>query len=86
MIITREVVAQKLFAYLQHELTLAELVDWAENAMMDADFDPKYRRTAQAIVGRLGVADVRAFGLTWQESEEMLRRLGFTVRLEIVAA
>ncbi len=86
MIITRELVAEKLFAHLQHGMTLSELVDWAENAMMDADFDPADQRALQAIVGRLGVADVRAFGLSWQECEEMLQQLGFTVRLEMVAA
>lgn len=86
MIITRELVAQKLFAHLQHELSLSDLVNWAEDAIMDADFEPDDQATVQAIVGRLGVADVRAFGLSWQESEEMLQQLGFTVRLEMVAA
>lgn len=32
------------------------------------------------------VADVRAFGLTWADCEELLGRLGFAARVDIVAA
>ena len=39
-----------------------------------------------AVVSRLGVADVRAFGLTWTDCEELLAKLGFSARIEIVAA
>jgi addiction module HigA family antidote len=44
------------------------------------------RRINEIVVGRLGVADVRAFGLTWADCEELLGRLGFSARIEIVAA
>lgn len=33
MQITHQTAAQKLFAYLHHEIFLAQLVDWAESAM-----------------------------------------------------
>ncbi len=36
------------------------------------------------IVARLGVADMHAFGLTWEECEELLHKLGHTPRLEVV--
>jgi hypothetical protein len=39
MNITRQTVAERLEAYLTHELSLEQLVDWAENQMMDADFE-----------------------------------------------
>ena len=35
---------------------------------------------------RLGVADVRAFGLAWEDCEEILAELGFVPRVELVAA
>lgn len=38
------------------------------------------------VVSRLGVADVRTFGLTWEDREQLLDRLGFTAGVEIVAA
>ena len=42
--------------------------------------------TISAVVSRLGVADVRAFGLTWADCEELLAKLGYSARVEIVAA
>ena len=61
MVITKRIVADKIAAYLQHRLTLDQLVDWAENALMEADFDEKEIDTLRAVIGRLGVAEVRAF-------------------------
>jgi hypothetical protein len=39
MTITKHAVADRIAAYLHHEITLAELVDWAEGALMDGEFD-----------------------------------------------
>ena len=84
MVVSKETVARKLLAYLRREITLAALVDWAESAMMDAEFAQQDLPVIRDIVARLGLADVRAFGLLWEDCEEMLRRLGYAVRLEIV--
>ena len=35
------------------------------------------------VVSRLGVADVRAFGLTWEDCENLLGRLGYRTRVEV---
>ena len=86
MIVTKQMVAEKIAAHLQHRISLPELVDWAENAMMDGEFDEKDAATISGVVARLGVSDVRAFGLTWTDCEELLARLGFSARVEIVAA
>jgi len=85
MRITREEVAGKLRDYLQHRISLNELVDWAERAMMEGEFEEEHLEELREIVGRLGLADVRAFGLTWEDCEEFLRRLGYEVRVEVVA-
>jgi len=37
MTITKQIVASKIAAYLRHEISLAELVDWAEDAMMEGN-------------------------------------------------
>ena len=86
MPITKQTVAEKLAAYLHHELTLAQLVDWAENALMEGDVEARDAETIAAVLARLGVADVRAFGLAWEDCEDLLHRLGFTPRVEVVAA
>jgi len=83
--ITRQTVAEKLAAYLRHELSLADLVAWAENAMMEGEFDEKDLTTIRDVVARLGVADIRAFGLAWEDCEQLLARLGYSARVSIIA-
>lgn len=82
MQISRSIVADQLAAYLHHQLSLEELVSWAERHMMESDFDTDATRDA---VARLGVADVRAFGLTWDDCERLLRDLGYAAHIQIGA-
>ena len=86
MTITKKTVADKIAAYLHHEMTLAQLVDWSENVLMEGELAGRDAGTISSVVARLGVADVRAFGLAWEDCEELLRRLGFSPRIEVVAA
>src|SRR5882724_2749141 len=86
MTITKQTVADQIAAYLHHRITLEQLVDWAENALMEADFEEKDAEAIAAVISRLGVADVRAFGLAWDDCEELLRQLGFTARVDIVTS
>jgi len=83
--ITRKIVADKLAAYLRHELSLADLVAWAESAMMSGEFERQHFTTVRDVVARLGVADVRAFGLTWDDCERLLKQLGYAAQVHIVA-
>jgi hypothetical protein len=53
---------------------------------MDGEFEERSASVLASVVGRLGVADVRAFGLTWEDCEQMLKQLGFSARVAIVAA
>ena len=86
MLITKTIVADKIASYLHHDITLAQLVDWAERAMLEDEFDENGLPAIRSAVSRLGVADVRAFGLTWEDCEELLRQLGFSARVSIVTA
>lgn len=83
--ITKKTVAEKIAAYLHHEITLVQLIDWSENAMMDAMFDPQDAATLSSVISRLGVADVKTFGLTWEECETLLHQLGFSAHVEVIA-
>ena len=85
MTITKQTVADKIAAYLHHEITVAQLADWAEQAMMDGELHERDAKTLSTVIARLGVADVRAFGLAWEDCEELLRILGFSPRVEVVA-
>jgi hypothetical protein len=44
-------------------------VDWAEHGMMEDEFDDSHLDTIRDITSRLGLADVREFGLTWEDCE-----------------
>jgi len=84
-VITRQTVVNKLAGYLQHELSLSALVAWAETALMDGELEPNHSGEIRDVVARLGVADVRAFGLTWEDCEDLLKRLGYSAQVHIEA-
>jgi hypothetical protein len=86
MTITKQTVADKIAAYLHHEITLAQLVDWSERVLMEGELAEGDAKTLSSVVARLGVADIRAFGLAWEDCEELLLELGFAPRVEIIAA
>jgi len=84
MKLTRKKVAQALIDYLDHRITLSELVDWAESTMMEADFEEQNFEVVRKIVSRLGLADVKAFGMTWEDCEEFLSWLGYQASIKII--
>jgi len=55
-------------------------VAWANVAMMEADFEEMYYETIRDTIARLGLADVQAFELTWEDYASILKRLGYDVR------
>jgi cobyrinic acid a,c-diamide synthase len=81
--ITRQELAQKLTDYLQHRIALAELVDWAERALMEGDLDERDLEVLRESLARLGLADVKAFGLSWEECEQLLARLGYRIQVQV---
>lgn len=83
--ITKKSVAEKLTQYLRHEITLSSLVDWAERAVQEEDFDENDVDILMAIVSKIGLADVKAFGLTWEDCETMLKKLGYHITVEVTA-
>ena len=80
--ITRHVAADRLTAFLQDRLSLEELVDWAETSLIEDTFDTPATRDTLA---RLGLADHRAFGLTWQDCRTLLQSPGYTPEIRVVA-
>jgi hypothetical protein len=85
MLVTKQTAAQELTAFLHHEISLAQLVDWAESALLDGEFADQDMEALRFVVSRLAVADVRAFGLTWEDCEALLQRLGYHTRVEVFA-
>ena len=84
--ITRDVLASQIGDYLQHRITRAALVDWAERAMMNEEFDARDFDTLRDITARLGLADAGEFGVTWEEFENYLSQLGYRAKVDVVQA
>jgi hypothetical protein len=53
--------------------------------MMEDDFDAAYYDAIRDAVARLGLAEVQAFGLTWEDCQRIFKELGYDARVEIVA-
>ncbi len=75
--ITKKIIADKLLAYLQHRLSLADLVDWAEQSLMKGDYEDDKSHTIRNTLAQLGVADVKAFGIEWKDCKTIMEKLGF---------
>jgi cobyrinic acid a,c-diamide synthase len=82
MIITKQQLAIKLLNYLQHKISLAELVTWAENALMEADIQDEDTEVIRNILAQLGLADVKTFGLYWEDCVEMMNKLGYNLKID----
>jgi hypothetical protein len=84
MLVTKELIRDQLLAYLNHRITLAQLVDWAENTLCDGELEMHDIETLSDILARLGLADVREFGLSWEDCSTFLARLGYQLQVEAI--
>ena len=85
--ITKEDVGDKLLAYLNGHLSLATLVDWAEQSFIDAVLAPDEDvDMLNDILAYLAAADTAQFPLTWEVCHEFLGRLGLNVKVVAEAA
>ena len=75
MQLTCDPVARKLAAYLHHEISLGDLVAWANAAMTEDDFEETHYDIIRDAVARLGLADIQAFDLTWEDCASILKQL-----------
>ncbi|HET6559826.1 MAG TPA: hypothetical protein VFG54_21045 [Prolixibacteraceae bacterium] len=82
MIVTKQVLAINLLSYLQHKTTLGDLVNWAEDAMMEGEIQGEDPEVVRDILARLGVADVKAFGLFLDDCYEFMLKLGYVLKIE----
>lgn len=84
MTITRQTVSDKLLAYLNTHITLAELVDWAENTFIEDVLEPvEDVDMLNDVLSYLAAADTAQFPLTWDICADFLAKLG--VKVQVVA-
>lgn len=80
--ITRETVRDQLLEYLNGRISLAALVDWAENAMVEGGFAPDHDVDMLVdVVMYLAGADTEYFPLTWDTVADFMRQLGSPVKV-----
>ncbi|HAQ19086.1 MAG TPA: hypothetical protein DCR40_07630 [Prolixibacteraceae bacterium] len=82
MIITKQQLAVNMLNYLQHKTTLDILVEWAESAMMEGEIQGDDQELVRDILARLGLADVKTFGLFWEDCDDMMRKLGYVLKID----
>lgn len=82
MIITKQQLAVNLLNYLQNKTTLSDLVNWAEEAFMEGDIQGEDPEVVREILARLGLADVKAFGLFWDDCNEFMQKLGYVLKID----
>ena len=83
--ITKKIIAGKLLAYLQHRMSLTDLVDWAEQNLMKGSYEDDSSHTIRNTLAYLGVADVKTFGLEWKDCETIMEKLGFKLEVKALA-
>ncbi|MCX6353231.1 MAG: hypothetical protein NTX03_15440 [Bacteroidetes bacterium] len=86
MKITRHILASKMAAYLHHEITLADLVKFAEEGQINGDYEEHYFKEINEILSRIGVADVQNFDLAWEDYERFLHLLDYNVKIQVAPA
>ena len=79
MKITKKIISEKVLEYLQHQITLDEIVNWSEGILMNNNFEDDKAHTVRNILARIGSADVKTFGLTWEDCEKIMNQLGFSL-------
>jgi len=82
MNISRETVSDQLLAYLNQELSLSELVNWAENTFIDDILTPDEDiPLLNDILMYLAGADTAYFPLTWEICAKFMGQLGTPIKV-----
>ena len=79
--ITKKIIADKILAYMQHRLSLSQLVSWAEDALANMQYDEENKHTTRNVLAQLGLADVKNFGLDWEQCELLMHNLGYKLQI-----
>jgi len=80
----RSEVATKIEAFLHHQMTICELVDWCESQMTHVEYEDSEDSEVREVINQIGDDHVRVFGLSWEDCEDMLSRLGYSVEMRLV--
>lgn len=83
MVVTKEVLTNMIVEYLNRKIGKDRLVDWAEDMICNAEFSEKDANLIKEILSYLGLADVKEFGLSWDDCYNYLHKLGHKVTVMV---
>jgi hypothetical protein len=84
MLVTRKTLVDMILKYINRTINLSGLVDWAEEMIKESDFEEGNFELIRDILARIGLADVREFGLTWDDCYNYLHKLGYDIKVELL--
>ena len=84
MLVTRKKLVDMLLKYINRTIDLTNLIDWSEEMIREADFENGSFELIRDILARIGLADVREFGLTWDDCYDYLHKLGYDIKVELL--
>ncbi|MGB9714819.1 MAG: hypothetical protein ACPL1G_00175 [Thermodesulfovibrionales bacterium] len=83
MLVTRKILVEMLLKYINRTIALSNLIDWVKEMIKEADYEEGSFELIRDILARIGLADVREFGLTWDDCYDFFKRLGYNVKIEL---
>lgn len=81
MQVSKNMVVEKLANYLNRKISKNELIRWCEEVMQEDVFE---NSVVQEIVGRIGLMDAKNFEVSYEDLAEMLSRLGYHLKVEVL--
>ncbi len=83
MKITKQLVINKILDYLNRKITLQEIVDWAEEIMQEGEIANQNSNLIRDSIAQIGLADIRQFGLSWDDIYTILASLGCKIKIKV---
>ena len=75
MLITKKILTDKIVAFLNRQISTDEIVVWAENAMIESDYEEKYFDIIADTLHRIGVMNVKSFEIKLSDFLNILLKL-----------
>ena len=84
MKLTDNDIAAKILDYLNHRISIKELVDWCEIMLLSDDIFFENTDTSMEILTKIGLANVEYFSINWEEWLYMIAKLNYKIRVDYI--
>lgn len=85
-VLMRSAIVRKMNSYLGQEIPLSALVDWARETLSAGELSADDAALLKDLIDRAGQPGTRRFGLTLEDCDYLLRRLGQELRVSTAPA